>query len=102
MEEALWQALRGVNDPEYPVSLVDMGLIRGLQVEDDGRVRVDVTFTSMACPCMNLILDDIRRRLSSEPGVSAVDINITWDKAWTVGDLSESARVQFKEWGVAT
>ncbi len=55
-------ALREVDDPEYPISIVDMGLVRGVSV-DGTRVTVKLTYTSMGCPCQDLIKADVRERL---------------------------------------
>lgn len=78
---AVLAALREVLDPEYPVSIVDLGLIRGVEV-DGSAVRVRMTYTSMGCPCMEMIQEDIRERLRRVPGVERVDIEVVWDP-WT-------------------
>jgi metal-sulfur cluster biosynthetic enzyme len=98
--EQVLAVLREVADPEWPVSIVDMGLVCGVAV-DVGIVRVTLTFTSTACPCMEMIKEDIRERLSRLPGVRDVAFEITWDPVWTKERLSEAARVQFRRWGVA-
>lgn len=98
--QTLWRALEDVHDPEFPMSVVDMGLIYGIAREDD-RVRVDVTFTAMGCPAMEMILDDVRARLLKEPGVRRVDIEIVWDPPWNKSRLSERGRELLQEWGVA-
>ena len=56
------EALRDVLDPEYPISIVDLGLVRGVAVEG-GTAHVRITYTSLGCPCTELIQDDIRERL---------------------------------------
>lgn len=98
--EQVLAALRDVADPEWPVSIVDMGLVCGVAVED-GTVRVTLTFTSTACPCMEMIQDDARERLRRLPGVRDVAFTTTWDPVWTKDRLSEAARQQFRRWGVA-
>ncbi len=98
--EGLWHALEEVNDPEFPMSLVDLGLVYGI-VREGSRVRVDVTFTAMGCPAMEMILDDIRARLKQEPGVDEVDIEIVWDPPWNKSRLSERGREMLRSWGVA-
>ncbi len=102
MEETrnLWSALEEVHDPEFPMSLVDLGLIYGVTWEQ-GRVAVKVTFTAMGCPAMDMILDDIRERLLREPGVEEVEIEIVWDPPWNKSRLSERARELMRRWGVA-
>jgi phenylacetate-CoA oxygenase PaaJ subunit len=102
MEETrnLWAALEEVHDPEFPMSLVDLGLIYGV-TREQGRVQVKVTFTAMGCPAMDMILDDIRERLLREPGVEEVEIEIVWDPPWNKSRLSERARELMRRWGIA-
>lgn len=76
--EAVTAALSEVLDPEYPISVVDMGLIRNVDV-DGSTVRVRLTYTSMGCPCMEMIQDDIRERLLRMPGVERVEIQVVWE-----------------------
>src|SRR5690625_5290043 len=96
--EAVYEALKEVLDPEYPVSLVDLGLIRGVAVED-GAVHVRLTYTSMGCPCWDAIQDDIRERLLQMPGVDVVDIEVVWEP-WSMADISEEGRRKLREMGV--
>jgi metal-sulfur cluster biosynthetic enzyme len=60
--EEIRDALREVLDPEYPISLVDLGLIRGIEVGGN-RVHIKLTYTCMGCPAMDMIQDDVRERL---------------------------------------
>ena len=70
LEARLWTALTEVEDPEIPVSVVGLGLIVSLYYDADERVAdVELTFTSMGCPAMEFIQDDIRERLLCEPEV---------------------------------
>lgn len=98
-EERLWQALEEVQDPEFPLSVVDMGLIYGLELEDRF-VRVQLTFTAMGCPCMEFILSDIRQRLLQEPDIDLVNLEIVWDPPWTRQRLSPKGIKKLKGWGV--
>jgi metal-sulfur cluster biosynthetic enzyme len=99
-ENRLLDALRDVEDPEFPVSIVDMGLVVGAELHD-GRADVLITFTSMGCPGMEMILDDVRERLLQEPEVEEVDIKVVWHPIWTKERLSETARMQLREWGIS-
>lgn len=98
-EARLWRALEDVNDPEFPMSLVDMGLIYGIEWQDT-TVRVDLTFTAMGCPAMDFILQDVRERLLEEEGVENVEIEIVWDPPWTKERLSDKGRTLLQHWGV--
>ncbi len=93
-------ALRDVADPEWPVSIVDMGLVYGVAVEG-ATIAVTLTFTSTGCPCMDMIRDDVRERLRRLPGVEDVRITLSWDPPWSKDRLSAAARDQFRRWGVA-
>ena len=98
----IWQALREVDDPEIPVSLVDMGLIVAVDYEPTIRTaRLKITYTAMGCPAMTMIQDDIRERLLREPEIAAVEIDVVWDPVWTRKRLSEAAREAMRELGIA-
>jgi len=99
VEARLWQALREVEDPEIPISVVGMGLIVGLAY-DDGVVDVKLTFTAMGCPAMDFIQDDIRDRLLQEPEVDEVRIEIVWDPVWTRSMIREEARETMRGLGI--
>jgi metal-sulfur cluster biosynthetic enzyme len=99
-EQRLWQALEEVEDPEYPVSVVDMGLIYALH-HREASVYLQLTFTAMGCPCMEFIISDIRERLLKEADVNEVHMEIVWDPPWTRQRLSEKGIARLKTWGVA-
>lgn len=98
--EAIWDALHEVADPEFPVSIVDMGLVYSVE-KQGGNVTIDLTFTSMGCPCMEMILYDIQSRLKKEPDVEHVHIEIVWNPPWTPEKLSPQAVEQLSVWGVS-
>jgi len=98
----LWAALGEVEDPEIPVSVVDMGLIVGLAFDPPSRTaHLKLTYTAMGCPAMDMIQDDVRARLLREPGVERVDIEVVWDPVWTRQRLSEQARTTMRELGIS-
>ena len=97
--DALWNALREVNDPEMPISVVDMGLIVALERQDN-TVAVKLTLTAMGCPAMDMIMDDIRARLLKEPGVEKVEIEIVWEPPWTPARMTEEGRDTLRMWGI--
>ena len=100
MNERLWAALAEVKDPEMPINLVDLGVIYGI-TEQDGTVEIDLTFTAMGCPASDFILEDVRERLLSEPGVRDVRINIVWDPPWTASRMTQDGRDALEAWGLA-
>ncbi|MBV9310244.1 MAG: metal-sulfur cluster assembly factor [Solirubrobacterales bacterium] len=92
-------ALQDVHDPEFPVSVIDMGLIRGVAVTD-GVASVKLTYTSLGCPCKEMIADDVRDALLKLDGVERVEVEEVFEP-WSHGDLSFRARHTLKHLGVA-
>jgi metal-sulfur cluster biosynthetic enzyme len=91
-------ALREVDDPEYPISIVDMGLVRGVEVEDQ-TVTVKLTYTSMGCPCQDLIKADIRERLLTL-GAAEVRVEEVFEE-WNRSDMSQRGIERLRRLGVA-
>lgn len=96
---AAWRALDEVLDPEIPVSLVELGLIYGLELEG-GSVRVDLTFTATACPCMDFIREDIQDRLLQESWIDEVEIREVWSPPWTNDRITPEGREKLRRLGV--
>jgi metal-sulfur cluster biosynthetic enzyme len=99
VEARLWKALKEVEDPEIPISVVGMGLIVSLAFAD-GVVDIELTFTAMGCPAMEFIQDDIRERLLREPEVDEVRIEIVWDPVWTRARIREESRQTMRKLGI--
>jgi metal-sulfur cluster biosynthetic enzyme len=98
----LWSALREVEDPEIPVSVVDMGLIVSVNFDPNiGEAALEITYTAMGCPAMDMIQDDIRARILQDPDVRTVHIEVVWDPVWTPARLSEQARGRMRGLGIA-
>ena len=101
--ESLWAALEQVNDPELPISLVDLGLIYDVRRSDDDArcVVVELTYTAMGCPCTSFIRQDIVDRLLVEDDVERVEIVEVWSPAWTRARMTARGRVLMRTFGVA-
>ena len=97
---AVRAVLGEVLDPELPISLVELGLVYGVDFED-GTARVDLTFTATACPCMDFIKQDVSDRIAMEPWVDRVEINEVWDPPWTTARISEAGRRKLGRLGVS-
>ncbi|HZU40824.1 MAG TPA: metal-sulfur cluster assembly factor [Solirubrobacteraceae bacterium] len=102
VEARLWEALRHVEDPEIPVSVVGMGLIVSLAYRPrDRTAALEITFTAMGCPATEFIQDDIREALLADPAVDEVEIEVVWDPVWTKDRLRQDARARMRELGIA-
>jgi metal-sulfur cluster biosynthetic enzyme len=90
-EETLRQALRAVKDPELNLSIIDLGLVYDVAVED-GAVHIRMTLTSPGCPAGPQIMNDIHKTLRPVEGVKDVDIEIVWEPYWTPEQIDPKIR----------
>jgi ring-1,2-phenylacetyl-CoA epoxidase subunit PaaD len=97
----IYAILDQVTDPEIPVLTVrDLGIIREVQVGEDGVVEVVITPTYSGCPAMNTIEVNIRAALE-EAGVAPVKVISVLSPAWTTDWLSEEGRRKLLAYGIA-
>lgn len=92
------RALEEVDDPEYPISIVALGLVRGIDVEGT-KVRVRLTYTTLGCPCVEMIQEDVRARLSVLEGVDAVEIEEVFEP-WSRRDISPDGVARLRTLGM--
>lgn len=90
-EAAVLAALGEVADPELPVSVVDLGLIRGVDI-DGGSVTVRMTFTSIACPCTEVLKADVAAAVAAVDGVTAARVEEVFE-SWSRADLTDEGRL---------
>jgi metal-sulfur cluster biosynthetic enzyme len=101
VEARIWQALRHVEDPEIPVSVVGMGLIVSVTYRvEDRTAALTITFTAMGCPATEFIQDDIRDALLADPDVEAVELEVVWDPIWTKDRIRADARDTMRRLGI--
>ena len=101
VEAAIWQALRDVEDPEIPVSVLGMGLIVSVAYRPaERRAELEITFTSMGCPATEFIESDIRDALRADREIDAVDIEVVWDPVWTKDRIRADARATMRRLGI--
>ena len=98
-EEEIRSAMKQVEDPELGVNVVDLGLLYGVNVGEDGAVILDMTLTSMGCPLTEQILGDARAAVGPLEGVTSVDVNWVWDPPWSPEAMTEEGRFLMKVMG---
>lgn len=87
------QALKEVYDPELGVNIVDLGLVYGIDWDEDrGHVHVDLTLTSPGCPLGPQIIRDIRRELQDLDELLEVDVDLVWRPLWHPSMMSDEAK----------
>ncbi len=93
-QAALREAFAQVYDPEFGVSIQDLGLIYATEIGEDGGVTVVMTLTSMYCPAGDVILAGVKAAAESVPGVAWAEVRLVWEPLWTPDLLSPAGRKQ--------
>lgn len=94
IQERIVDVLKTVYDPEIPVDIWNLGMIYKIEVNDDGTVDLDMTFTAPSCPAADFIVEDVRTKLESVEGVKAANINLVFEPVWDQSMMSEEAKVE--------
>ena len=96
--EKLWEVIREVEDPELLLSIVDLGLVYGVEL-DQGIVTVDLTLTTPACPVGPMIQGQLYHTIMQQSGVLDVEVNLVWDPPWDPKTMaSEEVRMMLGIW----
>lgn len=93
IEEKAVDMLKTVYDPEIPVDIYNLGLIYGIDLDDEGNLTVTMTLTAPSCPAADFLVDDARIKLESIEGVKSVEIKIVFEPEWTKDMMSEEAKL---------
>jgi metal-sulfur cluster biosynthetic enzyme len=97
-DEEIITAMKQVEDPELGVNVVDLGLVYGVE-QDDGKVQINMTLTSMGCPLTEQIMGDAQAVVGPLDGVDSVDVNFVWDPPWSPEKMTEEGRFMMKVMG---
>ena len=94
IEERIVDVLKTVYDPEIPVNIYDLGLIYKIDVQDDGNVDIDMTFTAPTCPAADFILEDVRQKVDSLEQVKSANVNLVFEPVWDQSMMTEEAKIE--------
>ena len=94
IEERIVDVLKTVYDPEIPVNIYDLGPIYKIEVNDEGNVDIDMTFTAPSCPAADFILEDVRQKVDTIEGVKTSNVNLVFEPEWDQSMMTEEARVE--------
>ena len=98
-EDQVRDSLKQCMDPEVPLSIIDMGLIYGINVTENNDVNIKMTMTTKGCPLHETMVDDVKRYAKKVSGVNNVDVEIVWDPPWTMDKMSDEAKAKMKTMG---
>ena len=98
-EDQVRDSLKQCMDPEVPLSIIDMGLIYGIDITENNDVNIKMTMTTKGCPLHETMVDDVKRYAKKVSGVNNVDVEIVWDPPWTMDKMSDEAKAKMKTMG---
>jgi FeS assembly SUF system protein len=94
LEEQIVKALKTVYDPEIPVNIYDLGLIYGVDIDDEKNVTITMTLTAPGCPLADFIIEDVRMNLESIPEINNVEVKLVFEPEWHKNLMSEEAKLE--------
>lgn len=94
LEQLVIEQLKTIYDPEIPVNIYDLGLIYKLEISTASEVRILMTLTAPNCPVADSLPEEVMDKLKAIPGVASVEVNLTFDPAWSQDNLSDEARLE--------
>jgi FeS assembly SUF system protein len=94
LQQAVIDALREIYDPEIPVNIYDLGLIYGVEVDDESDVTVTMTLTTPHCPVAETMPGEVELRAASVPGIRDAEVNLVFDPPWDPSKMSDEARLE--------
>jgi metal-sulfur cluster biosynthetic enzyme len=106
LEADVWEALYDVEDPEMPISIVDLGLIYGVDATDgedgDGaNVTVAMTLTYTGCPARDMLLSQVEEEVAAVDGVVDASVQLVWSPEWTLELVTEQGTEDLREFGLS-
>lgn len=91
-------ALREAYDPEMPVNVYDLGLVYGIDVDDEGNVEISMTLTAVGCPMAGLIIYRIEEEVRSKvPEAKSIKVKLVWEPVWSPERITPEGREMLKK-----
>ena len=94
IEENIVTMLKTVFDPEIPVDVYSLGLIYRIDLADDGQVDIDMTLTAPNCPAGDFLFEDLRQKVESVEGVTAVNMKLVFEPEWNINMMTDEAKLE--------
>ena len=94
LEEKIVEVIKTVYDPEIPVNVYDLGLIYRIELKDDNSVDIDMTLTAPNCPAADFMMEDVRMKVESIEGITAVNLNLVFEPEWSQDLMTEEAKLE--------
>lgn len=96
LRDRVIEALKSVEDPEVGIDIWNLGLIYEVVVNDEGVVKIRMTFTAPACPISKYILFELYSKISLIEGVKDLNVDVVFDPRWTPLNMTPEGRRKFE------
>lgn len=94
-EKQVWEALDSIFDPEIPISLVSLGLIYSVEIDQEtATVAISMTLTAPGCGMGPVLVSDVEYRTAKVPNVNNVKVELVFDPPWSREKMSEEAQLE--------
>lgn len=100
LQASIWDVLGDIEDPELPISVVDLGIIDSVDVTD-GDVRITMIPTYSACPAIDVMRQSIASAVAEIPGVTGVRVTLSFARPWTMDRMTEQGKQRLVTHGMA-
>jgi len=94
VKEKVIEQLKTIYDPEIPVNIYELGLIYGVELDENGRADVTMTLTTPMCPVAESLPQEVQDKVESVEGVTEAHVELVWEPAWDMSMLSEAAKLE--------
>ena len=94
LKETVISVLKTIYDPEIPVDIWTLHLIYGVDVDEEGNVKILMTVTASNCPVAETLPAEVQIKVQAIMGVKSVDVELTFDPAWSIDMLSDEAKAE--------
>ena len=92
--EKIVKELKSIFDPEIPVDIYELGLIYKIEIQEEKKVRIDMTLTTPNCPVADSLPKMVKNNILKIAEVSDVELKLVWDPPWTKDKMSEAAKLE--------
>lgn len=86
--------LKDCYDPEIPINIWDLGLVYGIDLNDDGNIGIKMTLTAPGCMMGGMIAEEVKSKVKAMNGVKDAKVELVWDPPWSPDKMSEEAKAQ--------
>ena len=94
IKDKIISEIKKIYDPEIPVNIYELGLIYNIDINDDKKVKIEMTLTSPNCPVAESLPKMVKDNILKLDGVDDVDLKLVWDPPWTKDKMSEAAKLE--------